>query len=567
MKREWVEEWNVKAAAILTAIMGLVNMFSGITPALMERLRIIMWYSPFSVRQGSRLSAVIAGFALLMLARNLWRRKRIAWLLTFVTLLLSIAGHLLKGLDYEEAILAGALALWLLILYPSFHAHSDPPSIGQGLWILGSALGFTMIYGVAGFYLLDRHFSVDFGFWAAFRQTLIMFTAFYDPGLEPITGYGRYFAASIYTVGAVSGGYAFLMLARPVFMPHATPESERERARQIVTQYGHSPLARFTLFRDKRYYFSSGGVVIAYVVKGRIALVLGDPIGPAPEMGQAIAGFKRFCRRNDWLAAFYQAQPQYLPLYKQHGYHSLLIGHDPIVDLASFTLAGNANKSLRTPVNRLTRLGFQAKLVEPPLPAELLTQLRLVSDEWLTLMQGSEKQFSLGWFDHDYIQSSTVIVIYRAEGEITAFANLVPEYQRNEISIDLMRRRANAEPGTMEFLLVHLFQWARARGYATFNLGLSALAGVGKNEADPVLERAIHFICGHINQYYNFKGVHSFKEKFHPHWSPRYLIYPGQASLPPVLSALIRADSGDDFWWRLFGIGDPEKQAPKPEDA
>jgi len=41
--------------------------------------------------------------------------------------------------------------------------------------------------------------------------------------------------------------------------------------------------------------------------------------------------------------------------------------------------------------------------------------------------------------------------------------------------------------------------------------------------------------------------LHLFKEKFQPRWLPRYLVYPGPASLPAVVVALNRASSGDDF--------------------
>jgi phosphatidylglycerol lysyltransferase len=50
-----------------------------------------------------------------------------------------------------------------------------------------------------------------------------------------------------------------------------------------------------------------------------------------------------------------------------------------------------------------------------------------------------------------------------------------------------------------------------------------------------------------VDQFYNFKGLHEFKAKFDPTWSPRYLIYPGAANLPAVTIALLRADSGTDL--------------------
>jgi phosphatidylglycerol lysyltransferase len=81
-------------------------------------------------------------------------------------------------------------------------------------------------------------------------------------------------------------------------------------------------------------------------------------------------------------------------------------------------------------------------------------------------------------------------------------------------------------------------------------LGLSALAGVGEEPGDPALERLLHFIYEHINQFYNFKGLHDFKEKFHPQWSPRYLIYPGAVNLAAAWLAVTRADAGEGDFMR-----------------
>jgi phosphatidylglycerol lysyltransferase len=552
MRYHWTEVWSVRLASCLTALMGIVNILSAITPSMAERIALLAKFSPLEVRNGSHLAATLGGFALLLFAGKLWRRKRAAWLLTILVLLISAASHLLKGLDFEEALLGIGLAIWLLFQYPHFHAKSDQPSVRQGLRVLVYALGFTLAYGVAGFYLLDHQFKVNFGFWAAVRQTVTMFTQFYDPGLEPVTGFGRYFADSIYSVSAATLGYALLMLVRPVFAHHASSPVERERARKIVEAFGRSSLARFTLFGDKLHYFSRDGSVIAFVVKGGIALALGDPVGPAEDCAAAITEFAGFCARNDWEPAFYQAHSGCLEAYRGVGLNILCIGHEAIVNLDGLTLEGKVGKNLRTPLNRLTKLGYQAEIYLPPLAGNLIHKLRLVSDEWLTMVQGTEKRFSLGWFDDDYIGNSPVGVVMAPDGTITAFANLVPAYQRNEVAVDLMRRVDHTEPGTMEVLFLALFNWAKSQGYATFNLGLSALAGVGKYPGDPALERALNFIYENYNRLYNFKGLHAFKEKFHPDWSPRYLVYPSPAKLPAVLTALIRADSGDDFWWRVL---------------
>lgn len=544
--------WGVHAVAVLTALVGLVNVLSAITPSLEPRLEALVRTFPIGVLRGARLVTALAGFGLLALANNLWRRKRVAWAFALMLLVVSTITHLLKGLDYEEAALGAVLAVWFVLLRSEFHARSDPPSVRQGVRALVGALLFTLAYGTAGFYLLDRHFRLQYSITAALTQTLIMFTTL-PPGPEPLTGLGRYFADSIYAVAVVTLAYAAVMLTRPVLVRHPAAPEERERARAIVEAYGRSSLTRFALFEDKAYHFTPGGSVVAYAVRGRGAIALGDPNGPPEDAPSAIAGFAAHCARNDWIPAFYQTLPDLLSHYQEAGFRSLRIGHEAIVDLTSFTLEGRANKELRGYVNRLTRLGHRTELHMPPLSDQLLRELREVSDEWLTMVKGSEKRFSLGWFDDDYIRGSPVMAVHDADDRITAFANIVSEYRLNETTIDLMRRRRDAAPGTMDFLFVGLFEWAKAQGFATFNLGLSPLAGVGERSDDPVVERALHYIYEHINQFYNFKGLHDFKSKFHPQWSPRYLMYPRPADLPAVAIAIIRADAGTLPTWTLVG--------------
>jgi phosphatidylglycerol lysyltransferase len=543
-RRTLTETWGVRFAAALVALMGIINLLSAVTPSLADRQAILEQFSPLEVQHGGHLTAALAGFALVMLAANLARRKRVAWLLTLVVLGASVVSHLVKGLDYEEATLALALAVMLWLMRAHFHASSDRPSFWQGLRVLGGASLFTLAYGVSGFFLLDRHFSVNFGFWAALRQTLIMFTQFYDPGLAPLTRFGHFFADSIYAVGALTLGYGGLLLLRPVFVRNVATSEERARAQEIVVKYGHSSLARFLLFDDKRYFLTPAGSVIGYALIGRTAVALGDPVGPDNDLSASIKAFTRLCQHNDWLPVFYQTRPNTLDLYEQAGYTALAIGQEGIVNLDTFTLEGQAGKSLRSPVNKLTKAGYKFVVHQPPIAASLLEELRSISDEWLTMMHGSEEKFSLGWFDDDYIRNSPIGAVHAADGWISAFANIVPEYQLNEVTSDLMRRRRGIDNGTMEFLFVSLFQWAKAQGYQGFNLGLSALAGLGERQADPTIEKLMHWIYEHVNQFYNFKGLHGFKAKFHPDWSRRYLIYPGAASLVQAWLAVVQAHSG-----------------------
>lgn len=546
-----MEAWGVHFIAILASLMGLVNLFSAILPALKTRLILIENFIPLEVRQGSRLASALAGFGLLILASNLWRRKRNAWLLTLAILVLSIVTHLIKGLDYEEASLAGGLILLLVLFRRDFHAHSDPPSVRQGILILLQAFLFSIVYGVAGLYLLDGHFKIKFNLIQSIAQTITMFITFSNPGVQYTTRFGKFFLDTIYIVGASTIGYALFMIIRPVLVREPATRAEREKARHIVEKFGHTALARPSLFEDKSFYFSPGGSVISYGSRGGCAIALTDPIGPSIDAEDSILGFRELCIRNGWETAFASVGPELLSLYQKAGFDTLCIANEAIVVLKDFTLEGSENKKVRNAVTKIARMGYRAEVHQPPIEPHLISRMRTISDEWLTMKPGGELRFATGWFDEAYLRECPVMTIYDASGDLSAFTNLVSEYQANEITIDLMRHHRRVENGIMEFMFASLLEWAKGQGYETFSLGQSGLSNVGLRSDDPNLEKFLHFMYENFNRFYNFKGLHSFKEKFNPHWEPRYLVYHGTASLPVTLAAFVRLNSGDDFFWRF----------------
>ena len=147
----------------------------------------------------------------------------------------------------------------------------------------------------------------------------------------------------------------------------------------------------------------------------------------------------------------------------------------------------------------------------------------------------AEKGFSLGSFDWQYVSRFPAAVIER-NGSVEAFATLWPGPGRVELSPDLMRHRRDAPPGVMDALFGHLMLWGRDQGYRRFNLGMAPLSGIeGVRRAD-TWSRFGRFIYRHGEPLYNFQGVRTYKEKFHPDWEPRYLAYPGGLALARVLA-------------------------------
>lgn len=534
-----------RAVVALVVLSALVNVWSAITPSLPERVQLLSGIFSFEVRDFSRFVAALSGFGLLLVARGLARRKQAAWWFTVVALSLSSVAHLVKGLDFEEVSLALIVIAFLLVTKPQFVARPDTPSVRQGLRVLLFAFGFTLLYGAAGFYVLDRQFGATFDLFASFKQSVRMFL--FLPTPLPETRLARYFLVSVYLVAAASLLTALGALLRPVVLRSEPEKEEWVRAERIVETYGKSGLARFTILGDKQFYFNDDALV-SYKPIGAVGLALGDPIGPDDKILETLQGFKAFCAKNGWKPVFYQTLPDYLELYQQAGFITLPIGQEAVVDLTTYTTQGKEGKGTRNIINKLTRAGYKAQLYEPPQAPERLTELREVSDTWLKLKHGSEKSFSLGAFEEGYIGACPVVTVEDATDNIVAFANLVTEYQKNELTLDLMRYNEHAPDDTMQFLFTQMFLYAQKEGYDSFNLGLVALAGLSEGEDATRAERLLHLIYERFNQFYNFKGLYQFKSKFHPRWEERYLVYPEGGDVLGALEAVALADSSVGLW-------------------
>ncbi|MEW5919109.1 MAG: phosphatidylglycerol lysyltransferase domain-containing protein [Gemmatimonadota bacterium] len=457
-------------------------------------------------------------------------------------LAIAIPAHLLKHHDQIGALLAAVTLGLLLVHHKRFRVKSDMPTLRLGLARFALSLLFALAYGALGFVLMgERAFGREFSAADALYRTLRLFFSWGDSGLTPHTRYADWFLDSLSLVGVVTGGYAAFSLVRPVVWRRSTLPSERERARVLVEQYGRSSLDFFKYTPDKVYFFASNGHgVVSYGVALATAVALGDPVvATAQEFGGLVDEFVDFCDANGWRVAFHQVPPTNLACYRAAGLSAVKVGEEAIVDLDQFSLSGKAMKHLRATVNRFEREGYRTIWDEPPLSDDTLARLREVSDEWLTFAGRRERGFTLGQFDEDYLRDTPVMSVVGPNGHVVAFANVIPDGVPGEATIDLMRRRATPN-GAMDVLYVRLFERMRGAGYRTFSLGMAPFAEVGDAPGASMPERAMHLFYEHFNGFFAYKGLRDYKDKFAPHWEPRYLVYDSDVSLPVVALALIR---------------------------
>lgn len=540
------ERWNVRVVAIFTAMLGLVNVVSATYPALAQDLQPVTQYAPLQLRRGGQVGALVTGLLLFLLASALWRRKRTAWLITIFVLILSAGSLILNSSLFDiRTLLTLALAAWLIHLRAHFHARSDPPSVRQGAAIILGALVFLVAYGSAGIYVLALRAGQAHDFWSVMTTTRSLFALRPADWLAASEG-GRFLITSVFALGVLTLLYAIFQLLRPVLIPRPATEAERARARVLVTTYGHDATSRLALIPEVSYYFSSGGSVTAFLLAGRTAVALGDPLGPERDALDTIAGFEEHCRRNDWLPAFYHASESYLGHYESAGFDTMAVGREAIVDVSDFGQDGAEQGALRD-VRLLIERGYRAVVSMPPHAPELLDELRLIHDEWLTIMGGDARPSTLSHFDEENVAQSPVMMTRTPQGLISAYATLIMDEAGETLAVDVLRHRPQIRQGTLSFLFLALIQWAEQRHFQHVNLG-AGFPGLIDDEVVSGMPRALLAPEGRPQV---LADVHEIRARFNPHWRLRYLAYPGAASLPAVWDAVTRS-TRDNGWLRLL---------------
>ena len=111
--------------AMFTLLLGFVNIFSVLTPAIESRLRTVSNFLPVEAIHLSNFSVIIGGIILIILSAFLVRGLKSAWWLTVVICAVSIIGHLTKAIDYEEAIINAILIGLLIYTRKNYIIKSD----------------------------------------------------------------------------------------------------------------------------------------------------------------------------------------------------------------------------------------------------------------------------------------------------------------------------------------------------------------------------------------------------------------------------------------------------------
>lgn len=295
-------------------------------------------------------------------------------------------------------------------------------------------------------------------------------------------------------------------------------------AQQILETHGGHLLSHLLHSGDKRVYVNEAqNAFLMYRYTRDAFIVLGDPIGDDTGFQSLLTEFYSHAKYLGADVMFYQVSEEQLPLYHDFGNQFFKLGEEALIDVTNFTVAGKKRRGFRATLNKFETQGYTFEILESPLGEETYQRLRKISDIWLG--QQSEFYFSVGHFNRAYVNAAPVAVLRNAEGQIDAFATLMPVDNQTTISVDLIRWNREIELPFMDGLYLHMILWAQTAGYERFNMGMATLSNVGQVPYGHLKEKVVGRFYEHFNGLYSFQGLRQYKSKFGPDWESRYLIY------------------------------------------
>jgi lysyl-tRNA synthetase class 2 len=547
--------WLPLAGAALTALAGIVNIASALTPDIHWRGHLLLKLEGVEALQVFHALALPAGGALLLVAPYLLKRRRRA-LQVAVPLLVGIGlVNLLKGFDYEECAFGWIVALVLLRGRRQFSVIHAPITLRSALWrvpLLG-ALGVALVSFAEWVTSGRPKFDVIVDESTAlmrFGRGQLHFDNHTLRAFGHVVSFEWMPLAIHFLEIATLLGMAYVLF-RPLAAPSSWPSAPvRRLANQLVREHGRDTLSFFKLRPDKHYFFNEDRTAfVGYRVEAGTLLLSGDPIGPPETLADLLAEVQRFAHARGLKLGALGASDSLLPLYAGLGLRSFYLGDEAVVETERFSLEGRPIRKVRQSVARLRKAGYSAQICTlAEIDAPTARQLHEVLE--VGRIGKCERGFSMAM---DGVQcpnqQDTLFVLARdGEGALRGVLHFVPCYGRPAMSLSIMRRHPETPNGLMEFLVVAAIEGLRERGVSELSLNFATVARWIR-EPRNIVERGLGRAASALDRYFQVESLYRFNVKFHPRWDPRYLVYEGQLG---VLRASVAA-----MW--------AEGQMPKPK--
>lgn len=323
--------------------------------------------------------------------------------------------------------------------------------------------------------------------------------------------------------------------------------AERLRMTQLVSGADAGSLGHMTTWSGNRYWYSPRtSSAVAFRRLGRVALALADPIAPAARAAATIEEFAEHCDRQGLIPVFYGIHARHLPTFRAMHWHTLAAAEEAVIELEDFSLSGRRRTDLRTALNRAGRTGITGLWGRyGELPAPVQAQIRELFDQWVGGKKLPEMGFTLGRLAELDDPAVPVLVAVDEAGTVHAVTSWLPVWEAGRLTgytLDVMRRRSDAMPGAMEFLIATAALRFQADGLRELSLSGSPLSTApATTRLGRALERVAGVLTAPVRRAYGFESLARFKRKFQTSSRSLYIAFADPLTLPGIGTAIVRA--------------------------
>ncbi|MEA5153935.1 bifunctional lysylphosphatidylglycerol synthetase/lysine--tRNA ligase LysX [Raineyella sp.] len=318
--------------------------------------------------------------------------------------------------------------------------------------------------------------------------------------------------------------------------------------RRLLAEYGEDDsLGYYATRRDKMLYFSDNRrAVIAYRVIGSVCLASGDPIGDRRMWPDLVHAWASYARTYGWTPAVLACSEAGARVYATSiGTEVINLGDEAILHPERFRLDSTGMTTVRHAQRRARRSGVTVRIQRADDLDEVESaRLAQLSGDWR--VGGTERGFSmaLGRFGDPADGRSLLVTAYDADDEPIALLSFVP-WGRRGLSLDLMRRSAEAPNGTNELLITELIAWCTDNGVSRISLNFAFFRRVFAEAEDVsagALTRLNSQVLSWMDRYWQVERLYLSNAKYQPTWQSRYVCLPSIIDLVPVAIASARAE-------------------------
>ena len=547
--------WVPAAAGWILGVIATASLLSSVSPTIRHLTKVPREFIDRYLFNFPDTSFAWA-FALAVMAGALAARKRIAWWVLVLFLVLAVAfdvaalferdGSRLEDVGEFLGLTVHVAAIVVLLLaYREFGAKVRRGALLKAAAVLVAGNVVGILLGWVLLKLFPGSLQGDHLLYAINRVS-----GFAVAPPDFFVGRPHVLVNALLGLfGALALMAAAVVLFQSQRAENALTGEDEAAIRRLLEVWGkNDSLGYFATRRDKSVIFSPNGrAAITYRVEVGVCLVSGDPIGDPRSWAQVIAAWLQRCEDYGWAPGVMGASSTGAQAYREAGLSALQLGDEAILYPDKFRLSGPDMKGVRQAVTRARRAGLTVRMRRHrELSAEEMEQVIERADSWRDTETERGFSMALGRLG-DPADGDCLLVeaVDAADADtVLGMLSFVP-WGPNGLSLDLMRRSRRSPNGTVELMVSELLQQADTIGVSRVSLNFamfrSAFEEGARLGAGPVA-RLWRALLVFFSRWWQLETLYRSNMKYQPQWVPRFACYEDTRLIPRVGVASVIAE-------------------------